>query len=112
MALMPATSVRSAVGVNLRPRTRPGPAALRRGVLAIEGQVFSRRGTRPCNPACTQTVLQRIAPRLPAFAGKIATLAGAALAAIARTIKRRQPQQSAPRNHPKVKPQPSAACKG
>jgi hypothetical protein len=67
---------------------------------------------RPCNLAYAQTVLQRIAPRLLVFANEIATLVGAALAAIARTIKRRRPQRSAPRNHPKVKPHPNAAYKG
>jgi hypothetical protein len=54
----------------------------------------TQSGTRPRNPVCAQTVLQRIAPRLLAFAGKIATRAGAALAAIARTIKRRQASRS------------------
>jgi hypothetical protein len=67
---------------------------------------------RPCNPAYTLTVLQRITPRLLAFAGEIGTLIESALTAIARTIKRRKPHRSAPRQHNKVKPHPSAAYKG
>lgn len=67
---------------------------------------------RPCNLAYTLTVLQRITPRLLAFAGEIGTLIESALAAIARTIKRRKPHRSAPRQHDKVKPHPSAAYKG
>jgi hypothetical protein len=47
-----------------------------------------------------------------AFAGEIGTLIASALAAIARTIKRRKPHRSAPRKHDKVKPHPSAAYKG
>jgi hypothetical protein len=47
---------------------------------------------RPCNLAYAHTVLQRIAPRRLVFADEIATPVGAALAAIARTIKRRKLQ--------------------
>ena len=67
---------------------------------------------RPCNLAYAQTVLQSIAPRLLVFAPEIATLVGAALAAIARIIKRRKPQRSAPRKHPAIKPHPKVAYKG
>ena len=67
---------------------------------------------RPCNLVYAQTVLQRIAPRLLLFVNEIVTLVGSALAAIARTIKRRKPQRSAPRKHPPIKPHPSAAYKG
>jgi hypothetical protein len=67
---------------------------------------------RPCNLACMLTVLQSITPRLLAFAGEIGTLIASALAAIARTIKRRKPHRSAPRKHDKVKPRPSAAYTG
>jgi hypothetical protein len=67
---------------------------------------------RPCNLAYTLSVLQRMAPRLLAFTEEIGDLIASALAAIARTIKRRKPQRSAPRNQSKVKPHPSAAYKG
>jgi hypothetical protein len=66
----------------------------------------------PCNLAYAQTVLQSIVPRLLVFAAEIATLVRAALAAIARTIKRRKPQRSAPRKHPPIKPHPKVAYKG
>jgi hypothetical protein len=67
---------------------------------------------RPCNLAYAQTLRQSIGPRLLVFVNEIATLVGAALAAIERTIERRKPQRSAPRNRPKVKPHPSATYKG
>jgi hypothetical protein len=67
---------------------------------------------RPCNLAYTLTVLQRITPRMLAFAGEIGTLIASALAAIARTIKRGKPHRSAPRKHDKVKAHPSAAYTG
>ena len=67
---------------------------------------------RPCNLAYVQSVLQSIVPRLLVFAAEIATLVGEALAAIARTIKRRKPQRSAPRKHPPIKPHPKVAYKG
>ena len=67
---------------------------------------------RPCNLAYAQTVLQSIVPRLLVFAAEIATLVGEALAAIARTIKRRKPQRSALRKHPPIKPHPKVAYKG
>jgi hypothetical protein len=53
-----------------------------------------------------------MAPRLLSFTEEIGDLIASALAAIARTIKRRKPQRSAPRNQSKVKPHPSAAYKG
>ena len=67
---------------------------------------------RPCTLPCTLTVLQRLTPRLLAFAGEIGTLIASAPAAIARTIRRRKPQRSAPWQQGKVKLHPSAACKG
>ena len=67
---------------------------------------------RPCNLSYTMTFLQRLTPRLLAFAGEIGTLIASAPAAIARTIKRRKPQRSAPRQQGKVNLHPSAACKG
>jgi hypothetical protein len=67
---------------------------------------------RPCNLAYTLSVLQRMAPRLLAFTDEIGDLIASALAAIARTIKRRKPQRSAPRNQSKVKHHPSVAYKG
>jgi len=67
---------------------------------------------RPCNLAYTLSVLQRMAPRLLSFTEEIGDLIASALAAIARTIKRRKPQRSAPRNQSRVKPHPSAAHKG
>ena len=67
---------------------------------------------RPCNLAYALSVLQRMAPRLLAFTEEIGDLIASALAAIARTIKRRKPQRYAPRNQSKVKPHPSAAYKG
>jgi hypothetical protein len=66
---------------------------------------------RPCNLPYTLTVLQSITPRLLASAGEIGALIESALTAIARTIERRKPHWSAPRQRDKVKPHPSAAYK-
>jgi hypothetical protein len=55
------------------------------------------------NLVYAQTLLQLIALRLLLFVGEIDILVCSLLAASARTIKRRMPKRSAPRNHPPIK---------
>jgi len=57
-------------------------------------------------------VLQRFAPRLLGFAGKFSTLTASALAAITRTIKRRETHLPASAKRNKVKSHPSDAHMG